>query len=309
MPWRKAFDKGGKYTLIAQEYERGESAYGGGYQNSPLGAPSETKVGSEVTLALYIGQRLTTTLGGTTDSAATLTLWVWNDTIQATSRTLHGEVTPSLVPSIPSAKSLAAVEAEGVQVLLAALAGQTTANAIGSPEGILADFIGAWNAHIVDGTYHSTTDTWNTLTGGLAGDPSTSSLKEAVTEILARMRFHYLNDAVLSATGANGRDSVSIHNVGGSKNDNANLPLLTGVGDADAYWALAELHRSYEAHRVTDIHTDPDTANTLAALPPLLQLASAFFGAIAATSPAAPPAQSTGAHELIGRAAFSETPL
>src|SRR5688572_5137187 len=37
-PWRHRFDKGGKYTLIAQEYQ-GLSDWGGGYQGDPKAYP------------------------------------------------------------------------------------------------------------------------------------------------------------------------------------------------------------------------------------------------------------------------------
>src|SRR5262245_53582646 len=82
-PWKQTFDLGGKYTLVAQEYVRGAQPYGGGYQGSPDGNPSETKVGSESTLELFIGQRLTSVIQAG-EHQVTLALWVWDSKIQQT---------------------------------------------------------------------------------------------------------------------------------------------------------------------------------------------------------------------------------
>jgi hypothetical protein len=128
-PLRRKFDKGGKYTLVAQEYTRGASDYGGGYEGSPDSAPSETKVGSEVTLELFIGQRMTAEIGSSGD-AATLVLWVWDNTIRATTIAVHGEASPALQSDQPTARALAAIESATVQAALEAIAGVTVDAAI-----------------------------------------------------------------------------------------------------------------------------------------------------------------------------------
>lgn len=308
IPLRRKFDRGGKYTLVAQEYRRGASDYGGGYQKSPAGAPSETKVGAEAALSLFIGQRMTAEIGANGDTA-TLVLWVWDQHIRATSLGVHGEESPALQRDTPTPRTRAAMESAAVEAALAGLAGQAVATATGDPSAILDDFITVWAGHLADGISHADADTLNGLAAGLSGSPSVSSLKDALAEILPRVRYHYLNDAVLGNV-VNGRDSAGFHNLIGKKNDNANLPLLAGVSDADAYWALAELHRSYEAHRQSvTVHVTADITHVLDPLPPLLALASLFFGVLASPNPTVPPAQSTGAQRLISSVSFAETPL
>ncbi len=309
VPWKFKFDKGGKYTLVAQEYTLGANASGGGYRDSPASAPSETKVGAEVTLSLFIGQRMTAEIGANGDSA-TLVLWVWDQTIRATSLGVHGEVTPALQNDNPTPRARAAIESATIVAALAALVNTTASSAVGLAEDHIDAFITYWNAHRSQGGVHNASDTDNSVPAGLAVAASTSSLKDAISEILPKMRYHYTNDAVVGGT-VNGRDSADYHQITGSnRNDNRNLPIITGVDDVSAYWAIAELHRSYEAHRVsTVVHTAADATNALPALSPLLALASLFFGVLASTSPTVPPAQSTGAFKLITNASFAETPL
>jgi hypothetical protein len=308
-PWKRKFDKGGKYTLVCQEYRRGASDYGGGYQGAPDGDPSETQVGAESTLSLFIGQRMTAEIGANGDTA-TLVLWVWDGSIRATTVGVHGEVTPDLQNETPTAKARAAMESATVTALVDALAGITVDNATSGHDSALDDFIINWNAHLSQSGVHQENDAANGIPNGLRAAASSTSLKEAIGEILTRVRNHYTNDVVLAGV-SSGRDSGNFHNVSGTKrNDNSNLPIISGVGDADAYWSIAELHRSYEAHRVsTALHDAADTTNALAALSPLLALQSAFLSVLASTSPTAPPAQSSGAMKLISRAQFSETPL
>jgi hypothetical protein len=307
-PLRRKFDKGGKYTLVAQEYVRGASDYGGGYEKSPDGAPSETKVGAEVTISLYIGQRMTSEIGANGDSA-TLVCWVWNGTIRPTSVGVHGEVTPALLNDSPTAKARAAMESTTVTSLVDALANLSVDDATSGHDSHIDDFILNWNAHLADATVHQDADTENVIPSGLRTVGSGPAVKEAVSEILLRMRNHLLNDASLGQV-VTGRDSGDYHNVSGKTNDNVNLPIVSGANEADAMWAVAEIHRCYEAHRVlATVHDTPDITNAAGALSPLLKIASAFNAVLASTTPSPPPAQSSGAMKLIALVRFSETPL
>jgi hypothetical protein len=307
-PMRRKFDKGGKYTFVAQEYIRGASDYGGGYQGAPDGAPSETKVGTEATLELFIGQRMTAEIGAAGDTA-TLVLWVWDDSIRATSKAVHGEDSPVIQSEQPTARASAAIESTTVRDALDGLVDLTVDDAISGWETVLSDFISRWNDHVGDPTIHQDSDTANSIPVGLKSSQSATAIKEAIAEVLLRVRYHYTNDVVLAGV-TSGRDSGDFHNVSGKKNDTLNMPIVAGAGDAEAFWALADLHRSYEAHRVsTAFHDNADTVNALTALPPLLLVASEFFSVLASTSPPTPPAQSSGAVKLIGSAHFAETPL
>ncbi len=307
-PWRNIFDIGGKYTFVAQEYTRG-TAYGGGYQGSLAGAPSETKVGTESTLSLFIGQRMTSEIS-TGEDRATVVVWAWDETIRETSLAVHGEESPAIQNDTPTPRALAAMESAAVTTALLALRNQSVATAVGSASSILLDIVSKWNAHVADATSHEDADSDNEIPLGLGSGVSPVNLKDSLSEILPLIRQHYLNDAVKGGV-TNGRDSGNYHNVGTKKNDNVNMPLVQAFGGlSDSYWALADLWRSYEAHRVsTSVHDVADSTNSLSALPLLLQVGLQFFTVLASTSPTVPPTQSSGAITLMSGAGFSETPL
>jgi hypothetical protein len=309
-PWRSNnFDVGGKYTLVVQEYVRGASGYGGGYQKSPDGAPSETKVGTETTLELFVGQRLTSPIKVGED-AVTVALWVWGDSIRQTTVADHGEESPALTADSATPRASVAVESATVQTALNVLRNQVVTDAVGNVGTVLADIIAKWNAHLSQASVHQNNDGVNGLAVGLGGSPSAGALATAIAEILPRVRNHYTNDATFGAT-TFGRDSGDYHNVSGKKNDNANLPTVQGVSDlTDGYWAVADLARSYEAHRASvDVHDSADGTNALSARPLLMQLGEAVLVIFAATAVTSPATQSTGAMKLITAAGFSETPL
>lgn len=308
-PWRARFDKGGKYTLIAQEYTRGASAYGGGYQKSPDGAPSETKVGAEVTLQLHIGQRLTSDIQAGSDTL-TVVVWVWDDAIRATTAAVHGEDSPSVLAATSTARALAVTESDTVLDALNALVNQPTSTAIGTMSVVLSDFISKWNGHLTAASVHTDDDTYNAIPVGLASGSNSATFGTAITEIIPLIRQHYTNDAVAGKI-VYGRDSAGFHNVSFKTNDNANLPILPGATQlSEAYWALADLCRSYEAHRQNTTHHHlVDSTHGLADRPLLMQLGEIALGILASVNPVTPVTQSSGAMNFISRAGFAEKPL
>ncbi len=318
--WHNAFDLGGVYTFAAQEYTKNATAFGGGYQGDPDGYPIETKVGNEASITITIGERLTSEIKIGQD-ALTLVLWVWGGTIRATSIGVQGEVSPALLATSATPKAQVAVESTAVIALLDALAEDTVSTAVGTPSTILGNAAGGvikeFNDHRSQAGVHSTDDTYNVIPTGLATAASADNLPDAVNEVLRFIRQHYTNDAVEAGTdppGA-GRDTGNYHSVAGLVNDNANMPLYQSVGSAsEAYWALADIHRSYEAHRVSlddtsGVHEIVDSTNTLTALPSLLALGSAIFTVWASTTPTTPATMSSGAMTLIAQAGFDLKPL
>lgn len=309
-PLLRRFDVGGKYTLVVQEYVRGASSYGGGYQSSPDGAPSETKVGAETTLSLHIGQRLTSQLSVGAD-ALTIALWVWNDRIQRTTVGVQGEDSPIALATSGTPRAVAVVESVSVTAALVGLIGNLVSDATGLASVVFADLVGKWNAHLTQGGVHNANDADNGIPVGLNGATSAAGFATAITEVLPLIRQHYTNDASKGGS-VFGRDSANYHNVGSAKqNDNANLPIIAGASQlADAYWATAELCRSYEAHRSSGVvHATVDTTNVLAIRPLLMQVGEAILSILASVTPPTPATQSTGAMDLIARAGFAETPL
>lgn len=306
------FEVGGVYTFTAQEYDRGASDFGGGYQGDPDGDLTSTPVGSPSTITFYVGERHVSTIRAGADSVDLVT-WTWDDTIQATSRGLHGEESPAVIKAGPTARELAAIESSAVSTAATALAGTTVSAALGSFGAPLSNFISKWNAHLADGTVHEDADAVNVIPVGLSSASSAKGLKQAINEILPRVRNHYTNDAAYGGTSA-GRDTGNYHNVVTKRNDNLNLPIIDGVAsDADAYWAQAELWRSYEAHRVSapssGVHDSADSTNSLTALPAMLAVAKEVFTVWAASSPVAPVTASSASTLLVAQAGFRVEPL
>lgn len=310
--WKYTFDVGGVYTFVCQEYTKGTAAYGGGYQNSPDGAPSETKVGNEATRTIDIGQRIELPIGAGQDTAS-LIVWLWGDSIYATTVADHGEVSPAIQATAPTAKMLAVMESTSVATALATLAGQTATVCCGSLSALVSGYITDWNAHLANngGVYHDNADTTNVLPVGFSVAPSADGLKDFVNEALRKMRQHFTNDAVDGGS-LSGRDTGDYHNVSGKKNDNTNLPIVQGVsGPGDAYIGLADLCRCYTAHIAsTTVHNSADSTNTLSVSGIyLLQLHMTVLDILASTSPTTPATFSSGAMILIQRAGGQDKPL
>lgn len=275
------FDKGGTYTLVAQEYTKGATpGFGGAYEGDPRGAPEETEVGSPTTLTVYVGERVTMPIGVSPDTAE-LTLFVWNATICATTLASHGQVTPAIVnPATPRAKT--AILDSSVVSALAALADVAASTAIGDVSDFVSNYITKFNAHIIrtTGSTHANADNDNGIPTALSAPPTPQSLTNFVTLALKALRQHEAND---SGTGF-GSATSDYH----STADMTNQPLVRGVsGPVDAYGALGELFRCYEAHRAlgTPVHGTADTTNTLATEAKLLAVYTAFNARLAASAP------------------------
>ena len=295
-------DAGGKYTLVAQEYQKGNS-FGPAYEDDPSAAPGEVKLGGETTLTLYVGQRLTQQLGTGADTA-TLVVYVWGDTIRKTTIELHGEDSPSIDPESPSSpKALTAARSTAVLSALDNLGDITAADAIGTLSALVSNFHTRWNFHVASNTFHESPDGDNDLPDGLstAGEPG--QIQEFINRALQAMRQHFTND---DGTGV--IDAGDYHNVGSVQvNDWVNYPLVHSVSNLqEAFAGFADLHRCYEGHRAnTDVHDSADTT-ALTPLPPLLALHEAFLTVLAASSPTPPDDQSEGAVLLIQQAGFQE---
>lgn len=309
-PFRYTFDRGGKYTFIAQEVQRGATEFGGGYQGDPDGDLDVENQGAPDDLTIYIGERRVSTIRAGADSLD-LVLWVWDANIRATTRGLHGEASPALVKASPTARELAVMESESVQTALDALVDVAVSTAIGTISSTLGDIVDEFNDHLAQASVHQNNDADNVIPEGLASSTGAKALKQSINEILPRIRNHYLNDAAYGGVAPMGRDSADYHNVSGKVNDNLNLPIIDGASnEEEAYWALADLWRSYEAHRAsTSVHDAADSTNTLNPLPALLAVAKEVFTVWASTNPTAPSTVSSGATLLTAVAGFRSEPL
>lgn len=288
IPFAFTPDVGGKFIFLGQEITRGASAAGGGYQDSPGGVPSETIVG-ETTLELYVGQRITLPLGAGADTC-TLALWVWNDRIRATTIAVHGEISPALIDPTTS-RMRAAIEAPAVLAALAALEGETAAVALGNLDAAFSDIVAKFNAHLAQAGVHAASDTNNDVAAGAASVATNDTINEA----LASFRRHFRNDANDTVTPAIIGDGTANYHSG-----YFSTPIVTSPRtQAERVLAVADLWRSFAAHRLSSVHAALDTVNVPNALAPIPALAAAILTELASVTPSSPAWQSTGAQGLL----------
>lgn len=307
-PWETSFDVGGPYTFVVQEYTRGASGHGGGYQFDPDAAPEETPVGDEETLTLHIGQRFTFPVGTGADTATLLT-WVWNDKIRITTLEHHGEASPDIIEPTDSPKIRAALESTAVRTAVAALSsasGLSCDTALGNPSTIVSDMVTNHNGHTVLAVgIHNNGDGDNLIPPFYASTMAPKDLPTFVNLVLQYQRRHRLNDDGTGVPGAG-----DYHNPTGSlaKADFANVPIIDAVGSlAEAYAALAEIYRCHEGHRVipSEWHGNPSGAFgtfALATLPPVLLVHLRVFEVLASFASTVPDTQTPGAMLMIERA-------
>ena len=299
-------DVGGVYKLLCQEYVKG-SAYGGGYEGDPNGAPSETKAGAEVSIDLTIGQRVTQQVGYGPDTA-TLVWWVFGAYVRPTTLATHGEASPAVIEPTSLRATIAASD-PFVLVYAGNGANATVANNVGDVSAIASDIADKLGAHqVLGGSVHNTTDTLNPLPVGLANSVGPKNLPEVVNRFLAIQRAHYSNVDGTNGTGE-GTASFHIGSGGSAKTDRTNMPIVESVGDlAQAYAALGDIARSYEAHRVNlSAHGAADSTNSLMSMPNLVRLHRYFFAALASLNPTAPPTLNSGVVTAVSIAGFTKT--
>jgi len=306
-------DVGGVYVLAAQEYTRGAASYGGGHKGDPDSYDSETKLGAEATLSVYVGQRLVSPIGAPEYGTAKLVVWVWNGTIRATTATTHGERTPAIFGA--TGKALTAAENTSVLSHVDALADITPATSMAGLAALHAELQLDLPLHFNNngGAWHNVADAYNdSEIESLPAAPATpEGYYYAAQVMLRRLRCHMVND---DGSGAGGR---LLHATGGGSvaaPDYGNLPVASRPSGS-AHMALAmaaygELYRAYVAHIAnTSVHSAADTTNTIVAtVPPLLDLHAEFIDAQRTLSPTAPATQNPAATELIHSAGFIEIP-
>lgn len=285
------FDVAGRYVCTVREITKSGVTFHGGYSNDPDGLRTETIFGTE-SYSFVVGQKLTASLAIGRESG-TLALYVWDSTIRATTVPIHGEKTPRV--DATSEKMKIASESSTVTTALAALDGVAATTAVGSFATVGSDIIATFNSHITGTTVHYAADTDNSIVSDFAGASNTVGLTETLTQMAAKFRAHMLNDA---GTGY-GIGSAAYHSAG----DWNDLPAVTGASDTlNTGVMLASLWHSYESHRVASPHKGNDSANTLDALPALLDVYRNVIAVVTSDSPTAPATDNPGAVTLVNRA-------
>lgn len=297
------FDVAGAYQLAATEITKGAAPYGGGYQGAPDAARAEAIVG-ETPLTFYVANRLKATIGSGQDTAD-LVLYVSNNLIQETTIAVHGAATPTIEkPKSNKAKTAA----EGSQI-----AGRLT-DLVGSASGSLGDLsavatqaIDRFNAHAGSATYHNTADTADNLISAAYRNPSSpEALKRSVSALLKALSSHIRNDSVVTPAGTG---SKTWHVIGSILQvDWPAIPLFESSATiAEHVRALADVWRSFEAHRASSAHNAPDSVNALTALPILLDVHRLFLADIANLHPTTPNTENPAKTTLVHGAGFEES--
>jgi hypothetical protein len=154
--------------------------------------------------------------------------------------------------------------------------------------------VDGFNAHLAQTSVHAEDDTANAILAGAGSMPT----RETVAVALQAFKRHFRNDAndLASDPPVFGDGSVGYH----STYDATNAPMpASPTSQAEVVVAVADIWRAFEAHRVSDLHDAPDTANALAPLAPIPALAAAFIEALMVPG-LRPEWQSEGAAALLG---------
>lgn len=295
-------DVGGAYTFVGQEYVRGASSYGGGYAGSPDSFVSETKVGSEQTLTVHAGTKLSSRVGVPEYGTAELVVWVWDDTIRPTTVAVHGEKTPAVVNARGRAETAAL--SSTVIAALAALENKTASAVVGNLDTLAGEMKTDLVTHMASAVFHSAADTTN--------DDEIRLLNAAPTTPAGHAQFISTVRNALDRHMRNLPTSITeVHKVSGNSTpDYANL-LIAGAAPNAAdptqiLIAYADTFRAYEAHRAsTAVHASADGSNVLStALGELVTLHKTFLEAMRAMSPTAPTTTNEAETTLVHSAGF-----
>ena len=286
-------DVPGVYTVKAYELSIGASSYGGYFASDTDGYASETVQGS-TSLTFYAGQRMELSVG-TPEHTATLVLHVWNATVRETTREQHDVDSPSLIdPSSPKAATF--ISDSGVVAALAAMTDKAATTVAAAASTVLDDFLTEFEDHLTQASVHNANDSDNTpAVSSLKGAKTVEQLVTSVGEAQRLYRQHCQNDAG-DGLGSGG---AAYHTTA----DRVNGPIAPAPNDmASALFALADLWRGYEAHRVnTTFHSASDSTNSLTALTTgsLLALCKEISDVLATPTPTAPSTDNAGATTLV----------
>lgn len=282
---RMPFDRGGKYVLQGQEYTRG-TTYGGGYAGAPDAKNTETKVGSEQSLGVYVGQRFVHRLGSSSHGTAQLLVYAWNETIRPTSMAVHGVLSPAIInPS--NIRAANAANASAVLTKLALFENATVASLTTNLDTLINELVTDIPKHFNNlpaGAYHTSPDTDNdTEIEKLTKRLKSPGALMRIAQVMAnRLRLHMQN----GSDGSKGYhaepdfEDALIADFGGSEAD-----------QAAGFAALADVVRCYIAHiaQGATYHAGgADSNNTIGTtIDPLIGLHKEFLAALAGIAPTA----------------------
>lgn len=300
-------DVGGVFSIDISDITQSRTLSGSGRRNSFQGAAdgyAESQTLQTLRYSLKVAERMTTQVGAAGDYA-TLVLYVVDETILATTEAEHAEKTPALVSSTSERARVASVSST-VQTKLAALANITVSDSLGSIPEILAELAIVASEHYTAPTHQLVDEDGSVELQRYRGAvPSASGIISEANRIRSLLVRHLQNDS--SAGSGAGLYHSDIDGYGYP--DLKNLPIAGSAVDAQsARILIADLHRSYEAHRAQvsspQSHLSVDMANMLTALPAMLALDSAFLSVLASNQPTTPTESNAGVVMLVFGAGF-----
>ena len=289
-------DKGGVYTFTLREEQRSLER-SKRHEKDTQGSPNPTVVATS-TVTISIGEELTLQVG-TGEDVTTLRLFVWGDSIRATTLEQHGIATPVLDEPQSQAAENAAIDSSVVSAL-EALSGQTATTVLGSFNSDFEAVRDNCNTHFSSAVYHTNSDALRSLGDAYTAD-SIVAAEKSVNELWARLNDHMLNVTNLD-------DSVDPPFPATHQEPDGTTYLITqGASStrASQYMALADILVALEVHKdVSDAHlTDDSSASVAGSL--LLQVFSAYVRALRASSPASPPEQNSARALLVHFGGFT----
>ena len=296
-------DVAGIFQIDIFQITQARTTSGSGRRNSFQGAAdgyAEAQTLQFVRYSLKVAQRMTTQLGANGDFA-TLALYVVDDTIQTTTAAEYGEDTPSIISSTSERARVASISTD-VLSKVSALAGITTSTALGSLSDVLEELTVVASEHLQNTDHQMVDENGAMELQRFRGEVSSSSagVIEEANRIRSVFMRHWKNDS------SDGLGMGLYHSDvdGYGYPDLKNLPIAGSAVDVQSARILtADLHRSYEAHRVQiaspPSHLTSDTANTLSPLPAMLALDSAFLSVLASSLPSTPAESNPGVVRLV----------
>lgn len=281
--WEAEFDRPGVYVLAAQEFTRGASVYGGSYSGSPQGLQSETAIGSESVVSVYIAQQFRARFGVVGRGASDLVYTVHGDSIVETASS-DGVRTPRF----ESHSSLLA-EAAAAAVLSEYTLLGTTGTVFGDFAELATTLRVKFDAHRTQGGVHPANDTDNVLGAEWSPASSPAGLVACVNKIRDALYRHITNDSGTGPGSGDFHQSGGVDVIGWPA-----IPALSSATDLESVGPLlAGLLMMYEAHRAVGSgagHSAADSTNTIDATSAWIGAQQAYLQAISILAPGSVPA-------------------
>lgn len=256
-------DVPGDFTFLVHEINRTLDSGNGGYLEAPESLPTETIV-NESNQILNVGQKLTVPFRYQ-QNVANLSLWVFDGYVAAY------EDCPKIRAVGPVTKTFLNAISDGyVTEALNDLVGLSTGDLVGNFATLAIEYIDKYNAHISSSVFHDDDDVFNNISlNFLDIQGSFGSILGFTNVAKQKTQAHMAN---------NNNPSIGLDPVGDDTHfhavaDQENYPLSLNLSSAgEAIQQMAELHLSYERHRVSPVHQAPDDTNALDPLPPLMEV-------------------------------------